>query len=219
MTTRVLLVDDEELVRFGLRTILDSAEDIDVVGEAADGAEAVSAVRSLRPDVVLMDIRMPRMDGLAATRLILAEPNPPKVAVLTTFHVDEYVFAALQAGASGFLLKDTPPREIVTAVRAVAAGSEMLSPAVTRRLITEYVAARTHPHSDAALRRLDILSERERDVLILIGRGLSNSEAARTLFMSEATIKTYVSRMLTKLGLANRTQAAILGHEAGLFEP
>jgi DNA-binding NarL/FixJ family response regulator len=138
--------------------------------------------------------------------------------VLTTYHLDEYVFAALQAGASGFLLKDTPPREILAAVRAVADGSQMLSPAVTRRLIAEHVAPRQHPRRAEALRRLDLLSEREREVLILIGRGLSNADAATTLFMSEATIKTYVSRMLTKLGLANRTQAAILAHEAGLFD-
>jgi DNA-binding NarL/FixJ family response regulator len=215
---RVLLVDDEELVRFGLRTILELADGLEVVGEAADGAEAVSAVRTLHPDVVLMDIRMPRVDGLAATRQILARPDPPKVAVLTTFHLDEYVFAALEAGASGFLLKDTPPREIVAAIRAVAAGSEMLSPAVTRRLIAEYVGGRGHPQRAEALRRLDVLSDREREVLVLIGRGLSNADAARSLFMSEATVKTYVSRMLTKLGLTNRTQAAILGHEAGLLE-
>jgi DNA-binding NarL/FixJ family response regulator len=218
VTIRVLLVDDEELVRFGLRTVLESADDIDVVGEAADGADAVSAVRTLRPDVVLMDIRMPRVDGLAATRQLLSRPDPPKVAVLTTFHLDEYVFAALDAGASGFLLKDTPPREIVAAVRAVAAGSEMLSPAVTRRLIAEYVGRRSQPRRGEALRRLDVLSDREREVLVLIGRGLSNADIARTLFMSEATVKTYVSRMLAKLGLANRTQAAILVHEAGLLE-
>jgi DNA-binding NarL/FixJ family response regulator len=218
MTVRVLLVDDEELVRFGLRTILEHADGIEVVGEAGDGAEAVGAVLTLHPDVVLMDIRMPRVDGLSATRAILAQPYPPKVAVLTTFHLDEYVFAALEAGACGFLLKDTPPVEIVAAVRALAAGSEMLSPAVTRRLIAEFVSSRARPQRAEALARLEALSEREREVLILIGRGLSNAAAARTLFMSEATVKTYVSRMLTKLDLANRTQAAILGHAAGLLE-
>jgi DNA-binding NarL/FixJ family response regulator len=218
MTIRLLLVDDEDLVRFGLRTILDLSDDIDVVGEAADGAQAISAARALRPEVVLMDIRMPRVDGLAATRQILEQPEPPKVVILTTFHLDEYVFSALQAGASGFLLKDTPPRQIVAAIRAVAAGSEMLSPAVTRRLIAEYVAPRDHPQRTEARRKLALLSDRERDVLTLIGRGLSNAEAAQNLFMSEATIKTYVSRMLTKLAMANRTQAAILAHEAGLYD-
>ena len=149
MSIRLVLVDDEDLVRFGLRTILDLTDDIDVVGEASDGAQAVSAARALRPEVVLMDIRMPRVDGLAATRQILDQPDPPKVVILTTFHLDEYVYSALQAGASGFLLKDTPPRQIVTAIRAVAAGSEMLSPAVTRRLIAEYVApATTHNASN-----------------------------------------------------------------------
>jgi DNA-binding NarL/FixJ family response regulator len=218
MSIRLLLVDDEDLVRFGLRTILDLSDDIDVVGEASDGAQAVSAARALRPEVVLMDIRMPRVDGLAATRQILDQPDPPKVVILTTFHLDEYVYSALQAGASGFLLKDTPPRQIVAAIRAVAAGSEMLSPAVTRRLIAEYVAPRDHPQRIESRRKLALLSDRERDVLTLIGRGLSNADAAQNLFMSEATIKTYVSRMLTKLGLANRTQAAILAHEAGLYD-
>ncbi len=218
MSIRLLLVDDEDLVRFGLRTILDLTDDIDVVGEASDGAQAVSAARALRPEVVLMDIRMPRVDGLAATRQILDQPDPPKVVILTTFHLDEYVYSALQAGASGFLLKDTPPRQIVTAIRAVAAGSEMLSPAVTRRLIAEYVAPRDHPQRTEARRKLALLSDRERDVLTLIGRGLSNADAAQNLFMSEATIKTYVSRMLTKLELTNRTQAAILAHEAGLYD-
>ncbi len=216
MSIRVLLVDDEELVRFGLRTVLESDDGIEVVGEAADGIDAVTAVRTLHPDIVLMDIRMPRMDGLAAARQILSHPDPPKVAILTTFHLDEYVFAALEAGASGFLLKDTPPRQIVAAVRAIDAGSEMLSPAVTRRLIAEFVGRRTQPRRDEAMRRLRVLSDREREVLTLLGRGLSNADIARELFMSEATVKTYVSRMLTKLGLANRTQAAILGHDAGL---
>jgi DNA-binding NarL/FixJ family response regulator len=213
--TRVLLVDDEELVRFGLRTVLESADDLTVVGEAGDGAAAVEAVARLEPEVVLMDIRMPRVDGLAALREILDRADPPKVALLTTFHIDDYVFAGLQAGASGFLLKDTPPLAIIHAVRAIAAGSQMLSPAVSRRMIAEYVAQRDHPRRVAALRQVETLSDRERQVLVLVARGLSNADIAGALFMSEATVKTYVSRMLTKLDLANRTQAAILCFEAG----
>ncbi|MGY1605915.1 MULTISPECIES: response regulator transcription factor [unclassified Geodermatophilus] len=215
---RVVLVDDEELVRFGLRTVLEAAGDIEVVGEAADGAAGVAAARDLRPDVVLTDIRMPRMDGLAATREILALPDPPQVAVLTTFHLDEYVYAALAAGAAGFLLKDTPPREIAAAVRAVADGTATLSPAVTATLIESYVDRRAAPRRAQALRRVAALSDREREVLALLGSGGSNAELAGRLFVSEATVKTYVSRLLTKLDLANRTQAAILAHEAGLLE-
>ncbi|SFO56024.1 two component transcriptional regulator, LuxR family [Geodermatophilus obscurus] len=215
---RVLLVDDEELVRFGLRTVLEAAGDMDVVGEAGDGAAAVAAARELRPDVVLTDIRMPGTDGLTATREILALPDPPQVAVLTTFHVDEYVYAALAAGAAGFLLKDTPPREIAAAVRAVADGTATLSPAVTAGLIASYVDRRTVPKRTEALQRVARLSEREREVLSMLGSGESNAELARRLFVSEATVKTYVSRLLTKLDLANRTQAAILAHEAGLLD-
>jgi DNA-binding NarL/FixJ family response regulator len=214
----VLLVDDEELVRFGLRTVLEAAGDFSVVGEAGNGADGVQAARELKPDVVLMDIRMPVMDGLTATKLILALPEPPEVAVLTTFHVDEYVYAALAAGAAGFLLKDTPPREIAAAVRAVADGTASLSPAVTAALIDSYVDRRAAPRRAEALRKVQGLSDREREVLQLLGSGESNAELARRLFVSEATVKTYVSRLLTKLDLANRTQAAILAHEAGLLE-
>ena len=215
---RVLVVDDEELVRFGLRTVLEAAGGFTVVGEAGNGAAGVAAARALHPDVVLVDIRMPVMDGLAATREILALPDPPRVAVLTTFHLDEYVYAALAAGAAGFLLKDTPPRKIAAAVRAVADGTATLSPAVTAALIDSYVARRAAPRRAEALRRIDGLSDREREVLQLLGSGGSNLELARRLFVSEATVKTDVSRLLTKLGLVNRTQAAILAHEAGLTE-
>ena len=215
---RVLLVDDEELVRFGLRTVLEAAGDVTVVGEAGNGADGVAAAEELRPDVVLMDIRMPVMDGLTATEQILALPDPPQVAVLTTFHVDEYVYAALAAGAAGFLLKDTPPRQIAAAVRAVADGTASLSPAVTTTLIESYVERKAVPRRVEALRKVEGLSDREREVLVLLGSGESNAELARRLFVSEATVKTYVSRLLTKLDIANRTQAAILAHEAGLLE-
>jgi DNA-binding NarL/FixJ family response regulator len=178
----------------------------------------LKAARDLRPDVVLIDIRMPVLDGLAATRQILAQPDPPQVAVLTTFHVDEYVYAALAAGAAGFLLKDTPPREIAAAVRAVADGTATLSPKVTAGLIESYVDKKAAPRKAQALRRLSSLSERELEVLRLLGTGESNAELAKQLFVSEATVKTYVSRLLAKLDLANRTQAAILAHEAGLLE-
>jgi DNA-binding NarL/FixJ family response regulator len=218
VTIKVLLVDDEELVRFGLRTVLEAAGDFTVVGEAANGLAAVHAVQELRPDVVLMDIRMPVKDGLAAAREILARPSPPQVAVLTTFQADEYVYAALAAGAAGFLLKDTPPREIVAAVRAVADGTATLSPKVTATLIESYVDRRAAPRRAAAQRRIADLSDREREVLALLGSGESNAELAKRLYVSEATVKTYVSRLLSKLDLANRTQAAILAHEAGLLE-
>jgi DNA-binding NarL/FixJ family response regulator len=215
---RVVVVDDEQLVRSGLRMILESAGDVEVVGEAADGGAAVEQVRLHRPDAVLMDIRMPAMDGLAATREITALPDPPKVVMLTTFELDEYVHAALENGAVGFLLKDIPPRDLVQAVRTVAEGNAMLAPTVTRRLIAEF-AARSSTQAVAARRRLDTLTGREREVVVAVAQGLSNAEIGRRLFMSEATVKAHVSRVLSKLGLSNRVQAAILAHDAGLLEP
>jgi DNA-binding NarL/FixJ family response regulator len=215
---RVVLVDDEQLVRSGLRMILESAGDIEVVGEAADGGGAVELVRRHRPDVALMDIRMPAMDGLAATRALTALPDPPRVIMLTTFELDEYVHTALENGAVGFLLKDTPPRDLIQAVRTVAEGNAMLAPTVTRRLIAEF-ASRNSAKAVAARRRLDTLTGREREVVVALAQGLSNAEIGRRLFMSEATVKAHVSRVLAKLGLSNRVQAAILAHDAGLLEP
>ncbi|WP_248964822.1 response regulator [Sphaerisporangium perillae] len=211
---RVLVVDDEALVRSGLRMILEAAGDIVVVGEARDGAEAVSAAARLRPHVVLMDIRMPGTDGLAAAAQIAVQPDAPKLIMLTTFDLDEHVHKALRIGAVGFLLKDTPPRELAAAVRTVAAGHAMLSPTVTKRLIGSFVD-RAPSKARAARDRLAVLTTREHDVIVALARGLSNAEIGRELVMSEATVKAHVSRVLAKLGLANRVQAAILVHEAG----
>lgn len=214
--TRILIVDDEALVRAGLRMILSAADDLQVVAEADDGADAVATVTQHRPDIVLMDIRMPRLDGLAATKAVLQLPDPPRIIVLTTFNLDDYVFRALEAGASGFLLKDTPPRELVHAVQVVAAGEAMLSPTVTRQLITHFADGGS-ARQRTALARLEALTARERDVLVAVASGQSNAEVGRALFMSEATVKAHVSRLLTKLDASNRVQVAILAHDARLI--
>jgi DNA-binding NarL/FixJ family response regulator len=215
---RVLLVDDDALVRAGLQMILSSADDLQVVGEAENGAQAVEAVAAHRPDVVLMDVRMPVMDGLSAAKAITSRPAAPAVVMLTTFDLDEYVFQALQAGATGFLLKDTPPRELLAAVRVVAAGEAMLSPTVTRRLVGHFAADASNPRRREATQSLQLLTDREREVLGAVGQGMSNAEVGRALFMSEATVKTHVSRLLTKLGAHNRVQVAIVAHDAGLLD-
>ncbi|RNL84738.1 response regulator transcription factor [Halostreptopolyspora alba] len=211
---RVLLVDDELLVRSGLRMILDAVGDIEVVGEAAEGAEALRLTADLAPDVVLLDIRMPGMDGLTAAAEIAAGPQPPKVVLLTTFDLDDYVHRALNAGAVGFLLKDTPPRDLADALRTVHEGNAMLAPSVTKRMLEHFAAPEPDGASQAA-ERLAVLSERECAVLVAVARGMSNAEAGRSLGMRETTIKAHVSRILTKLDLTNRVQAAILAHDAG----
>ena len=213
--TTVLIVDDDALVRSALSMMLAGREDVAVVGEVGDGDEVEAAVRSFAPDVVLMDIRMPRVDGLAATEALRASPDPPHVIVLTTFDADDLVLRALRAGASGFLLKDTPPPEIVRAIKLVAAGEAMLSPTITRRLI-EHVAdteadVRRRRAQDAMVR----LTEREREVALAIARGCSNAEIAAELYMSVATVKAHVTRLLAKLELDNRVQIALLAHDAG----
>ncbi|GAA2757134.1 response regulator [Actinopolymorpha rutila] len=212
---RVLVVDDEALVRSGLRMILEAADDVVVVAEARDGRAAIAAVGRHRPDVVLMDVRMPELDGVRAAEEIGRASAPPRVIMLTTFDLDEYVHAALRAGAVGFLLKDTPPRDLVAAVRTVAAGNAMLAPEVTRRLINSF-AERGAGRAEAARERLRVLTGREREVVSAVARGLSNAEIGRELAMSEATVKAHVSRSLAKLGLDNRVQAAILVHDADL---
>jgi DNA-binding NarL/FixJ family response regulator len=216
VTLRVLIVDDDALVRAGLRMILSAAEDIVVVGEAADGGQVPEAVDAHRPDVVLMDIRMPGVDGLTATEALRARPEPPEVIVLTTFDADEHVLRALRAGAGGFLLKDTPPVEILRAVRSAARGEPTLSPAVTRRLIDHVAAGAPEKGRAAALSRFQQLSEREREVATAIGRGESNAEISEHLFMSVATVKAHVSRLLTKLEMTNRVQVALFVHDAGV---
>ncbi len=213
---RVLLVDDDPLVRSGLRMMLAAAEEIDVVGDAADGREVLGAVDLHRPDVVLMDIRMPQLDGIATTRLLTAQPDPPAVVVLTTFDADELVLRALQAGAAGFLLKDTPPAEIVRAIEAVHAGDAMLSPTVTRRLISMVAGdSDAGARVDDARRRLATLSPREHDVALAVGQGLGNADIAAALHLSVPTVKGHVSRLLDKLGVDNRVQIALLVQEAG----
>jgi DNA-binding NarL/FixJ family response regulator len=212
---RVLLVDDDALVRSGLRVILSSADDLQVVGEADDGSRAVAAVRRDRPDVVLMDIRMPEVDGITATAALRRLDDPPQVIVLTTFQADEQVMSALRAGASGFLLKDTPPADIVSAVRLVANGEAMLSPSVTRTLLAHVGHTEQSDRRDRPAARLARLTDREREVAVAVGSGASNAEVARSLYMSEATVKAHVSRLLTKLEVANRVQIAIVVHDAG----
>ncbi|RSN59007.1 DNA-binding response regulator [Amycolatopsis sp. WAC 04182] len=213
---RVVVVDDQELMRVGFRMVLGAQADIDVVGEAGDGAQAIRLAEELRPDVVLMDVRMPVLDGVEATKRIV-EAGTARVLVMTTFDLDEYVYSALQGGASGFLLKDTQPDHLVSALRAVASGDAVVSPSVTRRLLDRFVGGGGKPLRDAA--ELDVLTEREREVLVLIAKGLSNLEIAETLFLSEATVKTHVGRILSKLDLRDRVQAVVLAYETGLARP
>ena len=222
--TRVLVVDDQALVRGAFVLLVNSAADLEVVGEAANGAEAVDLVSSLQPDVVLMDIRMPVMDGLAATRAIGDLDCATKVLVLTTFDFDEYVFAALRAGASGFLVKDTPPADLLAGIRVVARGDSLLGPSATRQLIEEFVRRGVTdpggtPARSPAPESLAALTEREREVLTLVARGLSNQEIGEELYVSAATAKTHVSRLLMKLGARDRTQLVVLAYESGLVEP
>jgi DNA-binding NarL/FixJ family response regulator len=215
---RVLIADDHELMRDGLRAMLDAQEDMEVVGEAEDGVTAVDEAIRLHPDVVIMDIRMPRLDGIEATKRLGAQgERGPRVLVLTTFDLDEYVYEALRAGAGGFMLKDTPPSQLAEAVRTVAAGEALLAPAVTKRLIERYVSS---PPSDTVKReRFAGLTDRELEVLQLLTRGLSNAEIGGQLFLSEATVKTHVTRVLGKLGVRDRVQAVVLAYESGLVQP
>ena len=214
---RVLVADDQALVRGGFRMILDAQTDIEVVGEAVDGRDAVAQARELRPDVVLMDIRMPDVDGIAATREVVAVAPDARVVILTTFEDDEYIFGALTAGASGFLLKRTSPELLIDAIKAVAAGDSLLSPSVTRRVIDRMAAL---PSGEAVLdQRADVLTAREREVLEQLARGLSNAEIAGALVIEESTVKTHVKRILMKLGLRDRVQAVIFAYESGLVRP
>ncbi|HZR50544.1 MAG TPA: response regulator transcription factor [Streptosporangiaceae bacterium] len=215
---RVLLADDQGLVRAGFKALLDAREDIEVVGEAADGSAAVELARTLHPDVVLMDIRMPGLDGLTATRQITADPDLAgvRIVILTTFGLDEYLFDALRAGASGFLLKDTEPADLATAVRVVAAGDSLISPSMTRKLIAEFATRAKKPRPAA---ELDVITQREREVMSLVADGLTNHEIAAKLYMSPATVRTHVSHAMTKLGARDRAQLVVLAYETGLVQP
>jgi DNA-binding NarL/FixJ family response regulator len=216
MSIRILIADDQSLVRAGFRLVLENHTDLEVVGEASNGHEAVHSAARLKPDVVLMDIRMPELDGIAATRTITAR-HPARVLVLTTYDLDEYVYDALQAGASGFLLKDTPPAQLADGIRAVASGEALLAPTVTRRLIEEF--ARLGASRRARPAELDELTPRELEVLRLLARGMSNAEIAATLVLGDTTVKTHVAHVLTKLGLRDRVQAVVLAYESGLVIP
>jgi DNA-binding NarL/FixJ family response regulator len=214
---RVVLADDQALVRGGFRSILEKQPDISVLGEAADGLEAVHLVRELRPDLVLMDIRMPNLDGLAATEQVMRMPDPPRVVVLTTFDADEYVYSALRSGATGFLLKDISPERLAEAVRDAVSGEAMLSPSITQRLVESYVQAPAPVEGVPA--QLRVLTERELDVMRVMARGASNAEIAGELYLAETTVKTHVARVLGKLGLRDRVQAVVLAYESGLLRP
>jgi DNA-binding NarL/FixJ family response regulator len=216
---RVVIVDDDALVRVGLSMMLAAPQDVQVVADVADGAEVVASVNEHRPDVVLMDIRMPRMDGLTATELLRSRREPPEVIILTTFDTDDHIVRAMRAGASGFLLKHTPPAEIVRAIRLVAAGEPMLSPSVLRQVMSHVAVSGAHPRRARAREALSRLSENERAVARLIGRGSTNNEISRELLVSVATVKAYVSRLLMKLALNNRVQVALLVHDADLTDP
>ncbi|HVE98374.1 MAG TPA: response regulator transcription factor [Mycobacteriales bacterium] len=216
MTLRVVLADDQALVRAGFRMILEAEPDLEVIGEAADGAAAVQVVAATGPDVVLMDVRMPDVDGIEATRRITATPDAPRVLMLTTFDLDEYVYDALRAGASGFLLKEAPPEQLVAGIRTVAAGDRLLAPSVTRRLIERFAALPAA--APAAEPAYDALTPREMEVLRLVARARTNAEIAAELFVSETTVKTHVARILMKLGLRDRVQAVVLAYETGLVQ-
>ena len=218
MTIRVVIADDQQLIRTGFRMILDDEPDIEVIGEATTGTEAIAVTRELRPDVVLMDIRMPELDGIEATRRILAPNHEPKtsVLILTTFDLDEYVYDALRAGASGFLLKDVPAHQLAAGIRTVGDGDALLAPSITRRLIEEFVAPRTPDNTTPGL---DELTPRELEVFRLLATGMTNSEIASKLIVGETTIKTHVARILTKLGVRDRVQAVVLAYETGLISP
>jgi DNA-binding NarL/FixJ family response regulator len=220
MSVKVLIVDDQALVRAGFRMILESEPDITIVGEAEDGLQAVDATAELRPDVVLMDIRMPNLDGLEATRRILERPGETaRVLMLTTFDLDEYVYEALRAGASGFMLKDTPPEQLVSAIQVVASGDALLSPTITRRVIEEFIRRPPTSIATQPSPRLAELTARELEVLGFMARGLSNAEIAKDLFVSETTVKTHVARILMKLDLRDRVQAVVFAYETGIVQP
>jgi DNA-binding NarL/FixJ family response regulator len=222
MAIRVMLVDDQALLRTGFRMVLAAQPDMEVVAEAGDGAQAIEVLRSTRVDVVLMDVRMPRMDGVEATRQICGgdrtpDDGGPRVLILTTFDLDEYAFAALKAGASGFLLKDVPPDELLTAIRAVHSGDAVVAPSTTRRLLDRFTPMLPSSGTERRHQEIDRLTDREREVLLLVAQGLSNGEIARKLVLSEATVKTHVGRILTKLHLRDRVQAVVLAYESGLI--